>query len=225
MTTPNDVQTQAADTPAPTKTVAAEQAVVATPEPVVTPVVVEQAAAPAAVVEAPVKETAAPVVSVTAPAPSLSDFQIHVNHMKTTGSATVRSLILSLESYMLAMAPGKPISGADGHLQQYTLWKVIYNLAHRCPQEEFKAAWSLLLAFFNEYKDGVFEERYIFRFSEEWNKTRPELVGFQRVINLLKVTANPSTRNQSLKQVDLNRNLADGFTEEGRQRIVAFYGR
>jgi hypothetical protein len=120
------------------------------------------------------------------------------------------------------MAPGIKMTQVDGAKHQESLWNLIKNVVNLDP-EEFKKAWTLLLAFFNNYADGVFNDRYVFRFFEVVNLDPASIAGFQNILNLIKLTAEPSTRTVSLKQVDLEKTTNKGFTEKAKQNIMSFY--
>jgi hypothetical protein len=168
----------------------------------------------------------APVVTPTQPAPApATSFDNIVADLKAKGSIAEKSLIQSLESYIAAMKPGMPVAEHDGAQHQYTLWRTMHSLIHQSSPEEFPKQWNLLLAFFfnNQNEGQVFHDRYVFRFSEYWNRHEDELNAYQRLLNLVKLTSNPNTRKQNLKQVSLDRTLSVGFTEDGRQKLLSFY--
>ena len=123
------------------------------------------------------------------------------------------------------MKPGVPVADFDGAQHQYTLWRTIQSLIHQTPSHEFNKQWNILLAFFanNQDEDQVFHDRFVYRFSEFWNRNESELNAFQRILHLIKVTCNPATRKQNLRLVSLERTLAVGLTEEGRQKVLSFY--
>lgn len=168
----------------------------------------------------------APTVVPTQPAAApASSFSVQIENLKAKGSLSEKALIQAMESYIDQMRPGKPISENDGAHQQYSLWRMIHGLIHQVPPEEFPKHWNLLLSFFsqNQGEGQVFHDRYVFRFSEYWSRAEAELDGFQRILNLIKLTADPQTRKLGLKQVSLDRTLSAGFTEEGRQKLLSFY--
>lgn len=201
--------TPVAETTEPTKvTVTAKQ-----PEPVKEP---EPVAEVKPVVKPKAQNTEKPVVAT----PNLADT---VAQIKKSGTLAQKSLVTAIENYMANMAPGKPVDPDTGVKHQYALWKTIHNLVHNAPASEFKSLWSLLLAFFNTYKEGVFHDRYLFRFSEYWSYSNEELNGFQRVLNLINLSCDPATRAIGLRQVNLDTTLRDGFSEEARQRLLNFY--
>lgn len=154
---------------------------------------------------------------------AISDFLSKVEEMKVSGTSAQKILIASIEKYVKDMAPGKQIEVNAGARSQYSLWKAISYVVETAPAEEFKKLWSILLAFFEEYKDKAFHDRYVFRFSEYWMWPLVELNGLHRIINLIKLTSNAKERAKGLKQVDLDRSLAEGFSDEARQKLISFY--
>ena len=211
-----------ADTVAPEAAVVAETAtaseaptVVETPAP---ETVLESAVAAAAAAAAPVVEEA--VATVTA---ELSAFQKKMVEIATKGTPEQTGLIAKLNTYIDEMKPGKPVHGDVGATKQYQLWRTIFSTIEHAPVEQFKSLWSILLAYFHEHADGAFHESYVFRFSEFWKHNKLELDGFQRILNLMKISADPKTRGETSKQVDLDKTLAQPFSEEGRNRLLGFY--
>lgn len=152
-------------------------------------------------------------------------FEQKIAELKKTGSVHMQSLITELEIYIFKMAPGKPIDATDGAHMQYVLWKTIDKITRTAPREEFKALWSILLGYFYNYREGVFNERYVYRFADQWNHSNVYLEMLQRIINLIKLTCDQSSMQKGLNQVSLKRTLDEGFDEEARQRIISYYGK
>lgn len=188
----------------------------------ITPVV-ESAVAAAAAIAAPI--VAEPVIAEAVPtvAVELSPFQKKMLEISAQGTPAQSGLIAKLTTYVEEMKPGKPMTGDAGVVKQHQLWRTIFSTIENAPVVEFKSLWSIILAFFHEHADGAFHESYIYRFSEHWKHNKLELDGFQRIINLIKVSADPKTRNATTKQVDLDKTLAQPFSEEGRNRLIGFY--
>lgn len=153
----------------------------------------------------------------------VTDFNSMMNNFKQNGTVAEKSLISGIEQYMKNMAPGKPLDFDSGARFQYQFWKLISNIAETAKPDEFKKLWSILLAYYREFKTGVFHERYVFRFSENWIWSEAELNGFQRVLNIINLTCDPKERAIGLKQVSLDRSLSEGFSDDARQRIVGYY--
>lgn len=174
---------------------------------------------------APVVTPTQPVIGEKSSGVAPLTFEDFLTSWKTTGSTNVQALVTSLENYIEHMKPGKLVDSATGARHQYSLWHAIKTVTHRAPAEEFSQLWNILLAFVNEYRDSVFNDRYAFRFSEMWKQPIAELNGLQRTLNLLILTADPKGRRAAIKHIDLNRTLSDGFSEPARNRILNFYNR
>jgi hypothetical protein len=193
------------------------------PRPTVAVTPVQAAPQPTA---APVSTTAVakdPVVKITAPTPAIEEFSKFVENIKRSGSVAEKALVVSLSQYSELMAPQMPISPTEGVRQQFILWKTLYTLIENSEINEFKKLWAIVLRYFHNYENGVFHDRYVFRFFEQWDRDLVELRSFQKILNLIKLTANPNTRQINLKQVSLNSTLSTSFTEPGRQRVIVFY--
>lgn len=170
---------------------------------------------PAAKVETPVVEQATEVVQ--------DNFEATFDKIAQTGSTHEKALINALKTYVSTMAPGQTMDPDAGASRQYHLWMSLRSVIQAAPEQEFKRLWSIVLAFAEKYKDAAFGERYVMRFAEYWRQDTDELTAFQRLINLIKLTCDPQTREKGLRQVDLTRSLDKGLSEQGRSRIISFY--
>jgi hypothetical protein len=155
--------------------------------------------------------------------PTYTEFHARMDQLRLSGTQAQKVLIASLDRYVEDMAPNKPIQDAVGARNQYNLWKAISYIAETAPSDEFKRLWQILLAYALEHTDGVFQDRYVFRFSEYWTWSEHELNGLHRILNIIKLTCDPATRADGLRQVSLDRSLTEGFSDDARQRIVMFY--
>lgn len=143
--------------------------------------------------------------------------------IKENGTVAEKSLCNVLETYIERMAPLKPISPEEGARAQYSLWKALSTLLENGPDNEFKKLWELILKYFDNYKDGVFGDRYIYRFSQNWTWAKTENEAYIRLLNLIKVSANPITRSMALRQVNLDATMQVGFSEMAKNRLISFY--
>lgn len=177
---------------------------------------------------APVVEPApAPVVDSVkdAAADNGSDFDQLISSLKLKGTSEEKSLIHTIEMYIESMKPGKPVRSVEGAQSQYTLWMALFNVIHNAPSSQFKSLWNIVLGFFVKHEKGALGECYYNRFSEMWKYDTNQLTAFQRLLNLISLTANPATREVGLRQVNLDVTLSKGFSEDGRNRLIAFYKR
>lgn len=187
--------------------------------------VVEETPAPAPV-EPPVE--AAPVAPVVAveevkeEAIEEDAFAVLIDSI-VSDDPTLAGLKAVFDSYVEKMAPGKMVRPDSGALANLTLLRAITTAADNYDARLFKRAWTLVLAYFEQHADGVFSDRYAFRFPDAWGFGDEALQAYQSIITLCKVTAEPNARKAALKQLDLNKVLEFGLTEEGRSKIVSFY--
>lgn len=129
----------------------------------------------------------------------------------------------ALERYAVAMAPGKPLSNEQGATLQVGLYRVLVNVLNR-PGPEFVPLWTLILAFAHAHAKDVFNPRYLHRFWSYLKLTPNELRSFERILNLISVTANPQMRSLGIKQVDLKIVLKYLAHPNIVQNIRAYYG-
>lgn len=170
----------------------------------------------------------APVVNVTtAPVKEAvatnGELDAIFKQMLVNGTSAEKGLVNALESYLRGMAPGTIIDADVGARHQYNLWQALRNVVQSSPDGEFNRLWNMVLAFAHQHRQGVFGDRYVFRFSESWRYDLDELDAFQRLLNLINLTANQAEREKGLRNVDLTRSLDKGFNEHGRARLVSFY--
>jgi len=149
-------------------------------------------------------------------------FEQRMTDLKVSGTTNQKIIVTELDQYVERMRPGRPINGEQGAAYQYSFWLTLQKIISRMPREEFKSLWSLVLAYFHHHAAGVFHERYVYRFAEYWTQSQKHLTDYQRILNLIKLTADPTTLSKNIKQVDISRTLA-GFDEEARQRLAGYY--
>jgi hypothetical protein len=220
------VETAVADTPVVEETVTQE--VIVEEKPAAAPVqeTVEVIASvvidkePKIVIVAPeVKNLAvAPVVNSTEP-----NLDAVFEQMRQTGTVYEKMTMASLDAYKDNMTPGLPVSPDAGARQQYNLWKLLEALVEASPEAEFKKLWSVTLAFIHGNINGVFNDRYVYRFADQWVWGLGELNAFQRLLNLATTTANSATRKNDLRRVSIDKTLAEGFSEKAKQRLGNYY--
>jgi hypothetical protein len=169
--------------------------------------------------EVVVTQSAAPAVLDTSPK-SKSDIDQYFENIRTGNNKSLEDLLADLNTYVSNMKPGLIKNPDDGARQQRTLWLLIRKVAS-LPSDKFRGSWTLLLNF--AYANECFTERYIYRFSENWIWNTDELSAFQRIINLILLTKDFTTRKDGLKQVNLDRSLESIFTQEEKQNIITFY--
>lgn len=127
-----------------------------------------------------------------------------------------------IQEYIDRMYPGNAHRGNEGAMLQVKLYRTIQTVL-RMEGRRFITAYSLLLKMVNENRDGVFNERYVFRYFDALNITNPERRNFERILNLLLVTCDPKTRAKATRQVDIELTMEGFRNPEMYQRITEFY--
>lgn len=192
------------------------------------PELIKQAETPPPVIQvkSPVVPQA-PVVTNTIQStkPEHADFIQMTEDLMLKGTSEQKYIIGTMRAYIEAMKPGKRIDSDTGAKHQYTLWRLLFTVIHNHPRDQFKTLWQLVLAYFKEYGNGVLGDDAVYRFSEAWKYNANELKAFQRLLDLISLTADAATAQSGLKQYDFKRGLSIGFTEEGSSRLVNFYKR
>jgi len=208
-----------------------EPVVAAIIEPIAVPVVtdtpvVETPVAPvtepvvaAVVVEAVVTESVTAIVSGVEMSIGLADIY---NQVKQTGNQAVILAFNAIFEYMVAMKPGVTMSDDTGARNQANLYRAIRAIIENSG-DDFQLSFATLLKLFDEYKDGVFNERYIFRFIENLTLNMNDQQAYRRIVNLIKIAAPVQGRAEALKQLSFTKSLQFGFTDAGKQKVLTFF--
>lgn len=88
---------------------------------------------------------------------------------------------------------------------------------------DFRQVWAGFLAAIVAGQDGVFGQLAFFRSHEAVDLTEEERQTFARLQNLAFFTADPRSRRAYINQIDLDKTLAVGITENGRNNVQQFY--
>lgn len=138
-------------------------------------------------------------------------------------SSQAQLVLSTVVEYVTTMHPKRPLEPAKMLRQQTGLYRALTTAINRLEAEEFTVVWGWLLQQFSLYRKGVFAERYVFRGFEDMPLPEVDRKAFQRLLNLIVLTADPKSRPVALRQVDMGKTLELGVTEPGRQRLHAFY--
>lgn len=157
--------------------------------------------------------------------PVAATFESYIEAMKAAGNLGTKAFISFLDDYVTSMNPARRMTDDVGSQHQMRLWGYISTVVEKTSGEEFTTNWRILLAYANQHAAGVFNPRYVYRFSPAWTRGEDSLNAFNRIIDLVLMTANPATRAEKLRRVALDRALHTSVSPEASQRIVAFYQR
>jgi len=129
----------------------------------------------------------------------------------------------NLLDYITNMAPRKPVTVEEGTRHQVQLYRTLTNIINNL-DDDFNYVFANTLQLFHEHKDGVFHECRVFRHFESIPLSKDERASFQRILNLLKLTADPKGRQLAVKQASIA-NTLKFVSEKGIQKVTAFYSR
>ncbi|BDD79873.1 hypothetical protein [Burkholderia phage FLC9] len=176
---------------------------------------------PAAAPEAPVVAEPTPVKPA---APTVSELTSALQKARLEATPSGTMVIDQIAAYMDQMAPKKLQEQRDIVRAQVQLYRALTRAINTLT-DDFYIVWKAILATFHEHKDGVFHESAVFRGMEHITLPKDDIKGFQRLLNLIKITANPAGRNAAIKQVEFGKTLEFGITEAGRQKLLNFYNK
>jgi hypothetical protein len=155
---------------------------------------------PAAKAPEPVKAPEPKVEPAAAPAPALTSIGMQLNEHDNLLLSTIMSRV---DSYCEAMKPRKPINPkVEGANQQKALWKIIDQILN-LPGPLFTVAWTNFLAKVKEHRQGVFHEKYAFRFLEHTKLENKVVTNYRNLIYLAMHTCDPKSRQQALKMCSI----------------------
>ena len=137
-----------------------------------------------------------------------------------TDSFTV-GLVNFLDNYMKKMSPGLMAGDQAGGMMQFNFHGTLVQLFNHPDYDVFRNGMLILSAYLTAYEKGVFNERYLFRFSEQWPGGSDKLVNFHATLNLLKIIANKEERPVG-KFISLERTFNTGYTELAKENITRF---
>lgn len=169
--------------------------------------------------------TASPAVNDVAPVSVVDQVTVPEVQPKETSNkefTPVFRIELELKIYAEEMHPGKAISHEEGAKRQSGLYKLIMSILSTPNQADFNKEWNTLLSFFHQNSDGVFNEKYMFRFADRWLDGPTSYAFFRRIIYTIIQTANPATRRKAMESIVMER-LIDGLTFDQKQKLVNFY--
>ena len=169
------------------------------------------------------QEIVAQVVTQTGPKVSqaLADL---INKTKASGDRVSCDTIDGFLTYIEEMKPGRQMQPSDGARHQVNLYRLIQFFVNT-QSNDFNNLFATILKIVDEFKDGAFNGRYAFRFTESMVLNKNDINSFTRFMNLLTTASAVKGRQEAIRQIDFNRTLEHGFTDEGKQRVLHFFNK
>ena len=148
------------------------------------------------------------------------------NQLMDSLSPLGQTAFYQIQEYMDAMAPGRPMNEVEGVKHQVKLYRALDIVFNRLSDEDFRKFYPALLYLFHEYGDevnGVFSMVHVYRFPEYLTLSTVEQDTFHRLLNMMIVTANPTTRPDAIRSLNWAYTLGVGLTDDARARVQSFY--
>lgn len=134
-----------------------------------------------------------------------------------------RSDVIRLEQYCVTMAPGRPLSDVQGAAEQVALFRLLQNVINR-QTAYFTPLFTAILRVFRANVTGALGDAYRNRFNHHIPLSGQERKALQKITHLLSVMADPNSRKLAGSVIDIEAALEDGLTEEGRNRVISYFG-
>lgn len=135
-----------------------------------------------------------------------------------------KDVVEGIYQYIATMRPNMPITPEEAGRNQTGLYRNLQTLFNRV-EGDFGQVFPAVLKLFEHHASGVFSESHRYRYLDEAkqldDKAKTALIN---QVHLL-VTAGPvQGRQQVLKQIDINKVLDHGVSENGKMRVRGFFG-
>lgn len=147
-----------------------------------------------------------------------------ISQIKASGDKVGSDAIDAILTYAENMKPGRQMNPIDGARHQVNLYRTFQFMVNN-ESKDFTKLFATVLRIVEELRTGAFGDRYAFRFTDVVQLNKQDINSFTRFLNLLSTAAPVKGRQDAIKQIDFSKTLEYGFTDEGRQRILAFFNR
>lgn len=189
-----------------------------------------QQAAPAADVrnDAPagasaVAGPAVPVVVDAAVSQPADPLQVLFEQALAKVGSSGQVLLQRLQQYVQDMGAGKIISEEAGARNQVALYRTLTGIINNLDGSDFQTAFGLVCKAFLLGKDGAFHETHVFRYTEHVALPPEDRKTFVRLLNLIKVMADPRGRSVAKRQINVQQSFGQAISEAGKQRVQAYF--
>lgn len=124
--------------------------------------------------------------------------------------------------YIGRMGPDRLIDLKAALIEQVALYRAIQNIINRQDAYFTQLFTAVLFLFKEEYK-GALGDRYRMRYMDNVALSEGDRKAFANITQMLLILADPKSREIALKQVNMERALENGLTEEGRMRVLNYF--
>jgi hypothetical protein len=149
------------------------------------------------------------------------EFELELKRVLKDVPVAYQGEIVRVLAYVKDMNVTRPTNPKVGAGHQVSLYRAVQTLINR-QEVHFTALFTALLKIIYQNRQGVFAPTAVARFVEEMALVGKDRKAFVSLMYLFCQVADPKGRALSLKQIDLERAIADGLSYEGQSRVVAY---
>jgi hypothetical protein len=120
------------------------------------------------------------------------------------------------------MHPSRNMSVNDGVRQQMSLFRGLQNIINR-NEQFFRPFFTAVLYLYYKHRNDTTAPQNINRHHEHIKFEKHDIKALQRINNLLMVLADPASRKAATSQIDFEKSMQYGFTNEGRQLVKDYF--
>jgi hypothetical protein len=134
-----------------------------------------------------------------------------------------RSLLQTTLAFSVDLGPGCNVPEAEGARRHILYYRDLQNYFNNAPAD-FRAGAQMLLRLMNDLRqNGVFSERYLFRFIPNMRMENKDRTGLEMLFTSLVALSQGNGRAQTLKQIDLGKLGEMALNEAGTQNLIGFF--
>lgn len=162
-----------------------------------------------------IEEAATPVAE---NASTLDQLEVILKNVPAAHQIEINRILM----YIGRMAPTRPVDQKVALTEQVALYRAIQNIINR-QDTYFTQLFTAALFLFKEESDGALGDRYRMRFMDNVILHAGDRKAFANITQMMHILADPASREITLKQVNMERALENGLTEEGRTRVLNYF--
>jgi len=145
------------------------------------------------------------------------------HQLPLSASASSRLTIEELKDYIAKMSSRVRISTEQGGQVQSHLYHTLIQAINTRP-EDFDVTFGLAMRLIRENLSGVFSMENVHRYTPHATLPAKSMAHFRYLLSVLTGLADPSLRNESLRQTNLDKAFRSfNIKEEARQRVLNFF--
>lgn len=137
-------------------------------------------------------------------------------------SSLGRSAVAVVEDFAVVMGTKSIPTEAVRQAQFNALYNALFTNINR-NNEDFHKVFTRILKIFEEGRESAFHERRLWGFMPIMPISVEKRNSFGNLLFLMKTAAPVKGRQDVFKQVNVEKSLGVGITEEGRQRVINFF--